>query len=167
MASSPGCFKRAVHAMACTRAQRDLQQVWSCDVCGDLFKSRQARAVHAFRKHGVKRRERQFIDTTRCPICLLEFWSRERVIAHVCEKREVCRINLLQREPILTAAQADELDRIELTDRARSNRRSGLRRAHASKPCVRLSGPLCNFIPLDDAEGAHHPLGRGHKWMSY
>ena len=178
ISASPKGFKQAVikycrsefanlgATWATTRTQRDIQQVWTCSTCGACFKAKQALAVHSYRKHCQKRVERLYLDSTHCTVCLVEFWSRERVIAHISEKSHVCRHNLVLRGPVLTQDQADELDREELQEQIRANRSCGLRRSHAHKPCVRLQGPLPNVIPLCDVAGEHHPLGIGHKWHS-
>eukprot|EP00973_Karenia_brevis_P073706 10245056-Karenia_brevis.AAC.1 len=49
----------------------------------------------------------------------------------------------------------------------RSNTRSGWRRGHANRACVRLQGPLLPIVPLSDGDGEEsgsHPLGTGHRW---
>ena len=144
-----------------------------CSTCMELRCVRlplevQAGAVasHKHAKHGIKRPERLCIDGTHCPICLREFWARERVIVHVAEKSAVCRLNLLLQGPVLSQEQADHLDSLEVQGRISDNRRAGLRRARAQEPCVRLPGPLVNIIPLGETHGARHPLGHGHQWRS-
>ena len=57
----------------------------------------------------------KFLLESHChPICLTEFWTRERVIAHVAETSEVCKYNLFLCGLVLTLDEADKLDQQEL-----------------------------------------------------
>ena len=78
----------------------------------------------------------------------------------------MCRLNLQMAGPIMSEDQAAELDRQELVGNIRDNCKRGLSRAHVHKPCVRLAGPMVNFIPAAEVEGSYHPMGRGHRWMN-
>ena len=70
------CRCRAANACiswATTVSQRQLATSWLCPECRQQHKSKQALAVHRARRHGVKRAMRQYVDTTHCAVCLLEF----------------------------------------------------------------------------------------------
>ena len=103
---------------------------------------------------------RRYIDTTHCPICLLEFWSRERVINHA-KKCKVCNENILMTPPILTQDQADAVDEMELK-RFKALKARGLRRHAAVEPCVQAMGPKLPIIIDPRRASAHHPLGVGY-----
>ena len=94
-------------------------------------------------------------------MCLLEFWSRDRLLNHV-KKCVVCHENLLMGPPFLTRAQAEELDLAEVEAVARLKAK-GLRRHAAEMSCVRAHGPL-RLIVIDPRHASmHHPLGRGYQ----
>jgi hypothetical protein len=133
----------------------------NCNHCGKSFRTRQSLAVHRFKTHGIKSIERQYLPLTQCPICLVEFWTRERVVNHVRYRSYVCRENLLIRPPELSPQQADHLDELEQAT-CRKMQSSGNRRHKATEPCVQAAGPLLPIVLDPDKVAAHHPLGWGH-----
>ena len=100
---------------------------------------------------------------TFCPVCLKQFWSRERVVNHIRYRSKVCLANLKLRGPCLTTLEADELDVVEHGAHAKLAR-SGLRSHHASIPAVQLAGPLQSVFAIPGTESLHHALGRGHNY---
>ena len=76
----------------------------------------------------------------------------------------MCRANLLMRGPLLTVAEADSLDD-ECKDLNRSLHAKGQRRHHVDSPSFYLSGPLLPILLADGQYSAHHPLGRGHRYV--
>ena len=154
-------FANVVTQWATTPAIAALSESHVCDLCAATFRTKQSLAVHKFRTHGAKSIERQYIHGTHCPICLVEFWTRERVINHVRYRSKVCRENLLVRPPELTQQQADELDVLE-QDTFRKMQSCGNRRHKAVKPCLQASGPLLPIVIDPERSSAHHPLGWGH-----
>ena len=132
-----------------------------CNFCEASFRTRQALAVHRFKVHGAKSIERQYLHGTQCPICLVEFWTRERVVNHVRYRSKVCRENLLVRPPELTPLQADHLDELE-QESVRKMQSCGNRRHKADQPCAQAAGPLLPIVLDPDRVSAHHPLGKGH-----
>ena len=147
---------------------RDFGVAHSCAICSRNFHARQALAVHNLKMHGLKRKERLLVATTHCTICMTEFWTRERVVAHIAEKSKICRINLSMHGPVLSEQEADELDRRELEQNIRPNAHLGHRRHHVTVPCLRLPGPLINIVPLQEYElkETYHPLGNGRRWLN-
>ena len=161
------CRCRAANACiswATTVSQRQLATSWLCPECRQQHKSKQALAVHRARRHGVKRTMRQYVDTTHCAVCLLEFHDRERLIAHLEDKSPTCRAAILMRFPLLDPQAVRELD-AGAAARVRELAKQGKRRVHASLPCVRLPGPVLPVILLNDDE-CRHPLGQNRKWLS-
>ena len=138
-----------------------LSESHNCDLCAVTFRTKQALAVHKFKSHGAKSIERQYLPGTQCPICLNEFWTRERVINHVRYRSTVCRENLLVRPPELTQQQADDLDELE-RETYRKMQSCGNRRHKAVEPCVQAFGPLLPIVIDPERASAHHPLGWGH-----
>ena len=138
-----------------------LGETHECEMCGNAFRTKQALAVHRFKTHGSKSIERQYLPGTQCPICLVEFWTRERVINHVRYRSKVCRENLLVRLPELSQQQADHLDEFE-QETFRKMQACGNRRHKAIEPCIQASGPLLLIVLDPDRVSAHHPLGKGH-----
>ena len=140
---------------------RDIDLVVSCDLCASDFGSRQALAVHKYRKHGWRHPARLFTSTTHCTVCLLEFWQRHRVLAHLMDKSPVCLANLQLRGSPMTCFQSDLLDE-EARAANKLLKASGRRRAWADKPCVRLAGPLRPVVGSDNT--CSHPIGVGNRW---
>jgi hypothetical protein len=144
-----------------TRAERELTEEHRCGECGSAFRSRQALAVHAYILHGRRSEVRRSLSTTFCPICLLEFHTRERAVKHL-DSTAVCRANLLLMHPALDDECFRALESAS-ADVIRELRAAGRSRSFASLPCVRLAGPLpLVMAPAGDPKG--HPHGPGRKW---
>ena len=157
-----------------SRSQQVLLEQWQCPECNDICKSRQALAVHRAKRHQWRRPERLFVDSTTCPVCLVDFQTRTRVINHIAEKSAVCRLNIVICGTAMSIEQADALDADE-RERVQVLKRRGLRAHHVEVPCCRVPGPLNMILPLptDDAAAEdrqlqnplrHHPLGIGRRW---
>ena len=152
-------FANIVSQWATTKALAHLGSTYQCHLCEKVFVSKQSMCLHKFKKHGVKRVERLYIVGSRCPICLLELWTRERALNHL-RRSVVCHENLLMSPPRLSTAQADELDELSRVE-ARDLKSKGLRRHAATIPCVQASGPLRPVIMDPERVSKHHPLGIG------
>ena len=113
-----------------------------------------------FKKHGLKSVERCYVQTTYCPVCMIEFKNRERVLNHIRYRSEVCRENLLMGPPCITHEQADVLDLAE-KDMIKSYLNKGHSRSYAEKSCVQMYGPFSDIVIDPDMESKHHPLGKG------
>ena len=126
----------------------------------------QSFALHRFETHGIKHIVRKYSTGSQCPICLIEWWTRERAINHVRYRKEVCKRNLLLHAPELTAAEADELD-MQDARLYRNFTEQGKRRHIAERPCMQAEGPFVHII-LDPARmSVHHPLGMAHCWKRW
>ena len=104
--------------------------------------SRQALAVHQFKKHGVVRGARAKVLVPWCPACLQLFGSRPRVLAHITEKSVRCRHfvdHFLEECDAHLVAEADAAD----AELARALVRAGRTRVAADTVVRRLEGPLC------------------------
>ena len=154
-------FANVMGNWATCKSLSDLGGTFSCISCNKSFKSKQSLSLHKFKAHGIKSIERRYVEGSRCPVCLLEMWTRERLLNHV-KRCKTCNENLLMRPPVLTSEQADALDMLDRESFA-ALRAQGLRRHAAKKPCVQASGPFQLPIIVDpDCFSQHHPLGRGH-----
>ena len=114
--------------------------VWVCNVCGKSCKTAVGLGSH-LRKHGYRHAATKLCSSSRCPICLGEYWSRPRCIRHLRENKTGC-LDVLQR--IRQPLPPELLAELEAEDRAaaRRMRRQGLRPLAADTPAVRASGPL-------------------------
>ena len=125
-------------------AERELVEQHPCGQCGKVFATRQALAVHGFQAHGGSIAARWHPSTTFGPICLLEFHTRDRVIAHFSQS-SVCRMNLLLNHPRLGAEEFEALQ-THAAEQVRALRASGRARCYAAVPCysckVRCPWPL-------------------------
>ena len=173
----PAAFKRKLKAacsdpLVSSRASwastRHLQSIgldWNCELCANSYKSRQALAVLSAIKHKEKHAAHWLVDDTFCPVCLTEFWTRHKVLEHLQEKAPKCFAFLSLTTPRLPAARVEELDELA-RQQARCMKITGSRRATALRPAMRLAGPLPN-VPLEElAEGRHHLLGVGRRWLN-
>ena len=133
-----------------------------CDSCSKMLKSYQGLQLHLAKSHGIKSIVRCYVEGVHCPICMVQFASRECVINHVRYRSKVCYENLLIRPPKLTREEADELDKIDLSRHA-DLQAKGLRRHAATVGCIRLTGPLMPIVIDPSKESSHHALGRGHQ----
>ncbi len=116
-----------------------------CERCSYGCDSDQQLALHMFKHHGVKDNIRLYVSGTRCPICLKEFWQREVLLNHVRRGRTPCKRQVLLRGPVLTVAQADEVE-LGLRSFYQKQHRRGLRRHAVEDPCIRVHGPKMRFI---------------------
>ncbi len=116
-----------------------------CERCSYGRDSDQQLALHMFKHHGVKDPIRLYVHGTRCRICLTEFWQREVVLNLTRRGRTPCKRQVLLRGPVLTLAQADELD-LELRPFYKDQHRRGFRRHAVTAPCVRAHGPKMSCI---------------------
>ena len=136
----------------------------SCHICNRLFPTRQQLNLHLFKTHSVKNPLHVYVSGTHCTVCLKEFHSRERVLNHIRYRSAVCRANLLLRGPVISQAEVDVIEQLE-RDRCRTLSCAGRRRHHVSRPALQLQGPLLPIVPLNVAQGSHHPLGIGHAYL--
>ena len=177
--SRPGSFKQLFKSAlsqprlqlkaswATTAALKETDAAFSCHLCDydgayrPPFKSHQALAVHMCKQHGIRHIAHVLVDTTHCPICLLQFHSRVRLLAHLMEKNPFCLNQLKRSDPVITQDQAMELDK------ANGSSARALKGA-SRKPVFRLQGPLVlaydeNGVPII-TPGNHHPHGIGRQW---
>ena len=144
-----------------SKSLREIDLVVACDGCSATFKSRQALAVHRYKVHGWRHPAHAYAVGTHCTVCLLEFWHRHRLLAHLMDKSQVCMSNLVLRSAPMSCDAIAALDDAAKID-ARNAKHAGRRRGWASKPCVRLLGPLLPILGADQESA--HPLGVGNRW---
>eukprot|EP00973_Karenia_brevis_P070216 9759235-Karenia_brevis.AAC.1 len=123
------------------RAEALLVQRVSCAECDCLFDTQQALSAHMARKHDVKAETRWHWGETFCPCCMLEFHSRERVIAHLQHKAKSTCKNFVLSLPRIAAEVYDHLESESTKDAGRLAK-MGRRKTFAERPCFRIHGPL-------------------------
>ena len=96
----PDAQSRIVWSRPKVRRQLD-NETYTCH-CGHRAESRQALAVHAYRKHGAARLMRRRVGTHDCIACLQRFPSLECCINHLVEKSLRCAIVYLAYAPLLS-----------------------------------------------------------------
>ncbi len=116
-----------------------------CEHCSFGCDSVQQLALHLFKHHGIKDDIRLYVSGTRCPICLTEFWQREVLLNHIKRGRTPCKRQVMLRGPVLTVAQADEIE-LALRPFYKKQHNRGKRRHAVEAPCVRAHGPKLKFI---------------------
>ena len=115
-----------------------------CEICGDLWPTKQQLAVHVWRQHGLGHDIRNHIGMgeTSSQVCLLEKHTRAGLLRHFAENSDVCRLNLFLRVPPMNFEETQACD-----EYARTFDRS---RRHDPVPdAIRLRGPILPVIGLD------------------
>eukprot|EP00973_Karenia_brevis_P007574 1026252-Karenia_brevis.AAC.1 len=125
--------------------------VLCCDLCNKDFKSKQACNMHKSRVHGWIHPAQFYIQGSQCPVCLLEFTTRGRLLQHVMYKgfRCNCLANLYLRGPVLTHEEV-KLAMQDVAKTSRANTKAGYRRTRVCAPATRAEGPLLQVLmPFD------------------
>ena len=74
--------------------------VFKCDICGQVELTLKDINTHKFLIHKVKNICELYVDTSTCPVCLVCFHTRERVLSHIRYKSSECRNLIFDRGPI-------------------------------------------------------------------
>ena len=153
-------FCRLPYANICCQwavgnALKSLTETFACPLCNKTFLGKQAYALHKFKSHGIKCIERLYLDTTFCPICLIEFHTRERALNHIRYRSSVCRVNLMMKPPALSPEQANRFD-ADASGQITVLRQARHRRHAVDVPCFRLVGPLPPVVIDPDCSSSHH-----------
>ena len=72
-----------------------------CEICNVVKPTLKEMNLHKFLCHGIHNPTYLYVDTTVCPICLVEHHTRERILTHI-EKSKHCHGISLNRGPILS-----------------------------------------------------------------
>ncbi len=133
-----------------------------CLDCGKSFSSYQRLALHRKIKHGARDPVDCLIDSVHCPVCMVFFHNRVRVLNNLKYRSSVCRLNLSLSGPIINSVQADILDE-GCREFKRKLYAAGLRAHTATEPCFILCGPLPLPLVLDGNRMSNkcHILGFG------
>ena len=115
-----------------------LLEMLQCSSCDGQFATRQALCAHAFRAHGTRVAARQHVETTHCTCCLLQLWTRQRLLDHL-RRSQPCTEHTM-RLPRLEEDVVQRLDD-EARECIRANTREGRHRNWAAMPSAVLSGP--------------------------
>ena len=130
-----------------------------------VFANYQRMAVHRRVVHSHVDPVDLLVDGVHCPVCMLYFHNRIRLLNHLKYRSSVCRLNLMLAGPLISPERALELDR-----ESRSLRRElyakGLRAHSALAPVLRLQGPLPPAVVFDAKLSDHHVLGAGRRYYS-
>ncbi len=112
-----------------------------CSLCHYGCDSNQQLLLHQFRAHGVRDPIRRYVHGSRCVVCLKEFWIRENLLNHIRRGRTPCKVQVLLLGPVMSASDADDIDR-SLKAFYRDRHHKGQRRHALEAPCTRAAGPL-------------------------
>ena len=131
---------------------QDLDDGWMC-FCSEVFTSKRALRTHQTTKHQMRTPEFSFTDDTICPCCLLQLWTRGRLMQHLryvgrAGEPNRCFSFLLAYQFRKDPQNAPNSMKVPL---------QGLRRRDA----IRCSGPLCFGADPTDisfAEGRVHEI---------
>ena len=123
-----------------TAAEREISHTYECNLCQKIFATKAKLAVHMFGQHSVRRPVVSKILSSVCTVCLVDFQTRRRMIAHVSERSPICELYYLACEDV----GVEELEAANLRDleEARILKASGRRDVYCQNRCVRVPGPL-------------------------
>ena len=117
---------------------------WKCATCGKVHATYKQMAAHARSAHGRMSDFRSKIgDTSICPICQTEFYTRSRLIIHLSERRtrcrargEPCQVALMRLQ--LPDVESELLKKLEAqdADTRRAYRRGGHRNVLSECPAA-------------------------------
>ena len=118
---------------------------FSCTLCTYKAPTMQQLQLHMFKAHGWFHLSQDYIDAdcTRCPICMMQFHIRVRLIEHLRykgKKRQCLNNVYIVKDVIKSDVFLEILARDAEHSRALS--RAGYRRTKAQAPAYRVSGPL-------------------------
>ncbi len=137
-----------------------------CLDCGKTFSSYQRLALHRKIVHGSRDPVDLLVSSVHCPVCMVFFHNRVRLLNHLKYRSTVCRLNLIVSGPLISVEQADVLDE-GCRDLRRRRYAAGLR-AHSvcAEPCFRLCGPLPLPLVIDGNKHTNncHVLGFGRNY---
>ena len=154
-------LRREGARIACGPVEAMLQEL-PCPECAKPLRGVVALGVHRYRKHGVVAEARNYVEGTVCEVCLQEFHTRGRLVAHLM-RSGACLPQLRVRRAPLAAAEVDKLDAEERLRRRAAGRYDRL--AHI--PAVRCAGPLVPAAvvppPLHVRRRARPAVGRWHR----
>ena len=143
---------------------RTLTRTCTC-FCGKMFATGTALAVHAFKAHGVSRpiSRYAFADNS-CLNCLLQFSTRNGLIAHLEAGQGICLLNTLLRVPPTT--DDEEMDLRAAAQKIKlCKQKAGTGRHAVDFPAFRIHGPMWKMIDMQGQNVLHtdkrHPVGPG------
>ena len=115
---------------------------FECESCSRVFTSLRGLNSHKAKEHAYRHPSRALVAGSVCPSCLMDFWSRPRLIHHLrlAHGQKCLRALSVWRRP-LDAADQVELDQADERFRVQQ-RRLGRAMLWADKPAFRRPGPL-------------------------
>ena len=116
----------------------EISVVWQCPECEAACNSRQALAVHRYRKHGSHNPMVCKVLGSACCFCLTQFWTRSRLLEHLGKSSVCCENYNEQADESKTDIDAEVNS--EAT-RVRALRARGRKASFAEWPAIRLVGP--------------------------
>ena len=145
------------------RINHEISCVYACDICYMQFGTKRALAVHAFKKHGVKRRMRNFVHGSVCEMCLAEFHTCEGLVCHLEEKSPRCRgaYTMYYGEGYVQSDRGIHIQELQHSQTAILATK-GWRRNKATEPSYRIDGPL---LGLTEMAGISHDLLLRGSWV--
>ena len=121
-----------------------------CPDCARLLRGSRALGLHRYRAHGIRAEARCYVDGTACPVCVREFHTRTRLVAHLIRDGPRAARNRGETEgggclPQLRLLQAPlDPEQVGQLDGAEQERRRSAGRYDrlAHLPAHRLPGPV-------------------------
>ena len=106
------------------------------------FRNKQLLAIHSYKHHGIKHYIRRYVTITQCSACLLEFHTRERLIAYLRDKAPNFRLYYFCAIDPMEPHEAEALDQEE-APKTTARVHAGFSTKHTGHVKVyRLPGPL-------------------------
>ena len=123
-----------------TKVMASTLLVHNCSDCGRGFRSKQQRAVHEFRAHGIRPALHYRVSGRSCNACMLNFAHRAALWGHISHKSQACKTWYTEHGIDLPVDLVDaEVESERLI--TKSNIHKGKARYAVGCPVGRLPGP--------------------------
>ena len=118
-----------------------------CKLCPRVLGSAAALGAHMCSQHGEKNELRRYVWGSTCPICLMHFHTRPRLLHHLKCRSKLCPVLLVSHYPPMPIDETSALDAVDGED-IRVLRSLGHPPTFAAVPAFRAAGPLKNWVSL-------------------
>ena len=112
-----------------------------CPECSKVFASHAALTSHRARIHGVRNNIKKFFANTTCPVCLINYGTRQKAFIHMAYKSKRCGAFLCATSSPMTNEETAAID-LEYAQVGTKNLRAGLHFGYSNIPLCKAAGPM-------------------------
>ena len=114
---------------------------YPCGDCSKICSSWHGLKIHQMRMHMYRVPIRAYVDTVHCPVCMVNFGTRIRVLHHLRRAANLCRPIIISRFSRLPVEQVALMDAHDAKNIAAGKRLGHVRGVWTGRAC-RALGPL-------------------------